>query len=85
MGSAGRHPDCHAIDPEQAAVVTRIFTEYAEGFSPRSIAVRLNKEAIPGPTGAAWGASTIHGHRQRGTGIINNALYIGRIVWNRLR
>jgi site-specific DNA recombinase len=27
----------------------------------------------------------IHGNRQRGTGILNNELYIGRLVWNRLR
>jgi site-specific DNA recombinase len=74
-----------AINPAQAAIVTRICSEYAEGFSPRSIAARLNREGIPGPAGAAWGASTIHGHRQRGTGIINNELYVGRIVWNRLR
>jgi site-specific DNA recombinase len=31
------------------------------------------------------GPSTIHGNRQRGTGILNNELYIGRLVWNRLR
>lgn len=29
--------------------------------------------------------STIHGNRQRGTGILNNELYIGKLVWNRLR
>jgi site-specific DNA recombinase len=74
-----------AINSEQASVVTRIFNEYAQGASPRSIAAQLNHEGIPGPAGAAWGASTIHGHRQRGTGILNNALYVGRIVWNRLR
>ena len=27
---------------------------------------------------------TIHGNRQRGTGILNNELYIGRQIWNRL-
>jgi hypothetical protein len=40
---------------------------------------------VPGPSGKAWGPSTIHGNRQRGTGILNNELYIGRLVWNRLR
>ena len=29
--------------------------------------------------------STIYGNHQRGTGILNNELYIGRLVWNRLR
>jgi site-specific DNA recombinase len=38
-----------------------------------------------GPSGKAWGPSTIHGNWQRGTGILNNELYIGKWVWNRLR
>ena len=42
-------------------------------------------EKIAGPSGRSWGASTIHGHRVRGTGILNNDLYIGRVVWNKLR
>jgi len=45
----------------------------------------LNRERIPGPSGKDWGASTIHGNWRRGTGILNNELYIGRLVWNRLR
>lgn len=72
-----------AIDPQQAAVVRRIFDLFAAGTSPRSIAALLNREAVPGPTGAAWGASTIHGNPRRGTGILNNELYVGRLVWNR--
>ena len=28
--------------------------------------------------------TTIRGHAKRGTGLINNELYIGRLVWNRL-
>ena len=31
------------------------------------------------------GTSTIHGNLSPGTGILNNELYIGRLVWNRLR
>lgn len=73
------------INLEQAAVIRRIFTDYARGISPRAIAKELNSEGVPAPTGAAWGPSTIHGNRQRGTGILNNELYIGRLVWNRLR
>ena len=45
----------------------------------------LNAEGVSGPSGGTWGPSTIHGNRQRGTGILNNELYIGRLVWNRLR
>jgi len=33
----------------------------------------------------AWSPSTIHGHAGRGTGILNNELYIGCLVWNRQR
>jgi hypothetical protein len=32
-----------------------------------------------------WRDSAIRGHRARGTGILNNELYVGRLVWNRLR
>ena len=32
-----------------------------------------------------WTDSTLRGHAKRGTGIINNELYIGKLVWNRLR
>ncbi|WJS85314.1 recombinase family protein [Paracoccus sp. TOH] len=73
------------IDPAQAKVVRRIFADYAKGISPKKIAEQLNLEKIPGPQGGAWGTSTIHGNRERGTGILNNELYVGRQVWNRLK
>jgi DNA invertase Pin-like site-specific DNA recombinase len=73
------------IAAEQAAVVRRIFQDYARGMSPKKIAEALNLERIPGPHGGRWGGSTINGNRARGTGILNNELYIGRQVWNRLR
>ncbi|MGR3761912.1 recombinase family protein [Roseobacteraceae bacterium NS-SX3] len=73
------------INKGQAAVVRRIFESYAAGTSARGIAKTFNAEGIPGPTGKAWGPSTIHGNKDRGTGILNNELYIGRLVWNRLR
>ena len=73
------------IDPVQAAVVRQIFEAYARGISSAKIAEQLNAEDIPGPRGGHWGASKIHGNRERGTGILNNDLYVGRQVWNRLR
>ncbi|GLS79568.1 recombinase family protein [Paracoccus marinus] len=54
----------------------RIFEDYPKGTSPQKIA---------GPNGGHWGTSTILGNRERGTGILNNELYVGRRVWNRLR
>jgi hypothetical protein len=74
-----------SINREEARVVVRIFRDYAAGKSPRAIAFELNKDGIPGPSGKGWGASTINGNAKRGTGILNNELYIGRLVWNRLR
>ncbi|MEM7172433.1 MAG: recombinase family protein [Pseudomonadota bacterium] len=76
--------DREIID-EEAAVVVRIMEEYVTGHSPRAIAVKLNKEGIPGPSGKAWSQSTINGNRRRGNGILNNELYIGQIVYNRQR
>ncbi len=73
------------IDPDEAAVIRRIFVDFAKGKSPRSIARALNAEGIPGPHGRQWRDTAIRGHLQRGTGILNNELYIGRLVWNRLR
>ena len=54
-------------------------------MSPRAIAKQLNQDHIPCPSGKEWGSSTINGNRQRGTGILNNELYIGKLAWNRLR
>ena len=72
------------IDAAEAAVVARIFRAYAAGRSPKRIALDLNAEGIPGPRGGAWSASTLNGNRARGTGILNNEMYVGRLVWNRL-
>lgn len=71
------------IIPEEAATVRRIFREFAAGKSPKAIAKDLNKEGVPGPLGRAWGDTSIRGHVTRGTGIVNNALYAGVLVWNR--
>ncbi len=71
------------INEAEAEVVRRIFREFADGVSPRAIARRLNTEGVPGPDGRPWGDTTIRGQADRGTGILNNALYVGRLEWNR--
>jgi site-specific DNA recombinase len=71
------------INPVEAAIIRQIFEDFANGRSPRAIAHALNREAVPGPAGKVWGPSTIYGNWRRGTGILNNELYIGRLVWNR--
>ena len=39
----------------------------------------------PVRTASLWNDTTIRGHGKRGTGIINNEVYIGQLIWNRLR
>lgn len=73
------------IDTEQAAVVRRIFRDYAAGKSAKRIAMELNREKISAPSGGDWGSSTINGNPKRGTGVLNNELYIGKLIWNRQR
>ncbi len=73
------------IEPPEAAIVERIFREYVAGIAPKAIARRLNQDGVGGPFGGTWSPSTIHGNSKRGTGILNNELYVGRMVWNRLR
>ncbi|MDP1964715.1 MAG: recombinase family protein [Reyranella sp.] len=74
-----------AINLIEAEIIRRVFRAFAAGISPRAIARHLNDEGIPGPVGALWTDSTLRGHAARGTGLINNELYIGKLVWNRLR
>ncbi|MBW0158426.1 recombinase family protein [Sedimentimonas flavescens] len=73
------------IDPDQAAVVRRIYEAYVAGATPRAIAAQLNHDGVPSPRGGFWNASTINGSRQRRNGILNNELYLGRITYNRQR
>lgn len=57
------------VDPFEAAIVRRILEEYARGGRKRT-------SQRPG-----WSGSTLNGNRKRGTGILNNELYVGRLVW----
>lgn len=84
--TAGGEPDRgeRRINEAEAATVRHIFDEYVAGKSPKAIAISLNKRGVPGPSGKGWGSSTINGNWRRGTGILNNELYIGKLVWNRL-
>ena len=79
VGAAGER----RIDLGEARIVQQIFEEFADGRSPRAIAKQLNIEHVPGPDGRPWGDTTIRGQADRGTGILNNALYAGRLEWNR--
>jgi hypothetical protein len=67
------------IVPEEAEVIRRIFRDYVAGISPKQIAKDLNREGQRGPRAALWGPSTIYGNPKRGSGILHNELYIGRL------
>jgi site-specific DNA recombinase len=71
------------ILPAEAEAIRRVFREYAAGHSPRRIARQLNEDRVPGPNGRRWGDTTIRGQVDRGTGLLNNTCYIGRLSWNR--
>ncbi|MEI6159548.1 MAG: recombinase family protein [Roseococcus sp.] len=71
------------ILPEEAAIVGRIFAEYAAGASPMAITRRLNQEGIRGPSGKGWNHFTISGKARSGDGMLRQRIYIGELVWNR--
>lgn len=71
------------IDAGQAEIVRRIFVEFATGASSIQIATRLNADGIPGPCGGRWNVSTIRGDPKKATGVLNNPLYVGRLIWGR--
>lgn len=73
------------IVPDQAEVIRRIFTLYADhGHTPRSIAEILNAERIPSPSGGLWNASTIQGSAQRANGVLHSEIYAGVKVFGRV-
>jgi len=74
-----------SVKESEAAVVRRIFMEYVSGKSPRRIAAELNADGIPSPRGGQWNASTINGHWGRRNGILQNELYKGQLIHNRVR
>jgi site-specific DNA recombinase len=93
-GAVASGKEQRVIDPGQASIVKRIFEMYALGSSAKTIAATLNREKIPSP-GSTWArsarrrtgwlCSAIAGDPVRGTGILNNDSYRGRVVWNRSR
>lgn len=72
------------IVPEEAAVVVRIFEEYAKGVSPKAICKRLNADHVKPPRGKLWSPSALHGFASRGTGMLRNRQYVGELVWGKV-
>ncbi len=78
------NPGKPKIDETEAAIVLKIFEDYARGVSPKTICHRLNSELVKPPRGKRWSPSALHGAKARGSGILRNKLYAGRIVWNKV-
>lgn len=68
------------IDPDQAAIVRRIFHLYASGTSATAIARLLTAEGIPAPNGGKWRQHTLVGMHSR-TSMLSNRIYIGQLVY----
>lgn len=73
----------YEIDEAQARWVRWIFERYATGYSAGAIAHELNRLGVPSPRGSTWAKSAIYGSPVKGSGILNNTLYVGRYIWNR--
>lgn len=77
-----------AVHPERAEIVREIFARFAAGASLRSIASDLNARGVPSPaatwkrteraTDGRWRVSALHA-------MLQNDIYVGRLVWNRSR
>jgi DNA invertase Pin-like site-specific DNA recombinase len=67
-----------AIEAREAAVILRIFREFADGQAESSIVRRMNLEGIPGRWRAKGGWSPATVHR-----VLRNEKYAGKWVWNR--
>lgn len=73
----------YQIDDAQARWVRWIFDRYANGAGIRAVAFELNRLGAPSPRGGTWTVSALYGSPVKGSGILNNPLYVGRMVWNR--
>jgi site-specific DNA recombinase len=73
------------IDPEQAAIVRRIFTEYVNLVPMREIAAGLNRDGIPAPNGGQWNHQVFNVGGGSARGMLGNRIYIGELVWNQNR
>ncbi len=74
---APKAPVKREIEPEQAAVVKRIFESYAGGDGHRAIRDALNRDKIAGPRGA-WASTTVRD-------MLANEVYIGRVTWGKFK
>lgn len=75
------------VVPEEARIVKEIFKRTADGESMYAIACDLNKRQVRSP-GASWKGRAINRSDGRWmvpalNALLQNELYIGRVIWNR--
>jgi DNA invertase Pin-like site-specific DNA recombinase len=63
------------VDPQEAAVVRRIYAEFVAGQAQAAIAKGLQFDGVRTLTGASWYATTV-------AEILRNPLYIGEVTFN---
>jgi DNA invertase Pin-like site-specific DNA recombinase len=73
------------VEDEPATWVRWIFDRYAEGWSCQHIASELNRKGVKTRKGGTWSVSALYGSPNKGSGVLNNEIYIGRYIWNRSR
>ncbi len=64
------------INPEQAAVVEKVFNDVLGGKGLIEIARELNNRLVPGPSKRGWMKTSLHG-------ILTNEVYSGTALWGR--
>ena len=72
------------VNENEAKWVRWIFERYAQGDTPRAIVDQLNRLGIPSPRGGTWVATALYPDA-KGTGMLGNEIYAGRLIWNRRR
>ncbi|MQR01657.1 recombinase family protein [Glaciimonas soli] len=73
----------YQINEAQAKWIRWIFEHYASGDGIHRMAHELNRLGVPSARGGTWCVSALYGSPVKGSGILNNSLYIGKYVWNR--
>lgn len=71
------------VDDAEAAVVRWVFEQFADGHSVRHIVHQLNAQGTPSARGSTWALSALQGSKAKGLDMLNNELYLGRVIWNR--
>ncbi|TAN58016.1 MAG: recombinase family protein, partial [Magnetospirillum sp.] len=71
------------IDHQAAAVIRRVYREFADGRTIPEIIAGLNRDGIPAPAGGLWKRNALMGGAKKQEGILRNEIYLGRLVFNR--